>query len=108
MAETQLNISELARQSGYSRTTVRRRLKRGWTPDTLDAVAPIHDVATPSTKAVQGVEAAPVSLPQLRRDIQDWTKLHQEVDRLRKPRRELDPRMIFFVIAVAFYGFVAF
>ena len=50
----------------------------------------------------------PVDLVQLRRDIEDWTKLHDKVEELRKPKREpYNPRMIFFVISAAFYVFLA-
>jgi hypothetical protein len=109
-----VNISELARQSGYSRTTVRRRLKQGWTPDSLDAAAPIeipkdvHDVANASTPSVQGVERTVVGLAQLRREIADWTKLHNEVDRLRTGREPYNPRMWFLAGAVAFFVLVAY
>jgi hypothetical protein len=71
MAETQLipnpvaappgiNISELSRQSGLSRTTVRQRLKDGWKPEDLIPVESIeipqylHDVSTSSTPRLQG------------------------------------------------------
>src|SRR5215475_3034818 len=119
MAETQLNISELARQSGYSRTTVRRRLKQGWTPDSLDAVAPIkipenvHDVATPSTKASPRGGYVPVDLRQLKRDVQEWTKLHNEIDRFKaKERRNHISwqvcRYSFLSIGVGFYFLIGF
>jgi len=109
-----LNKSALAKQYGVSRTTVRRRLKQGWTPDTPDAVAPIkickdvHDVACPSIPSVQGVERTVVDLVQLRRDIQDWTKLHNEVERLRTGRVPYNPRMWFFWTGVAFFCFLAY
>jgi hypothetical protein len=109
-----VNISALSRQFGYSRTTVRRRLKQGWTPDSLGAAAPIkipkdvHDVATLSIHRVQAVDPIVVDLVQLRRDIQDWTKLHNEVDRLRTGREPYNPRMWFLAVAVAFFVLVAY
>ena len=59
----------------------------------------------------------PVDLMQLRRDIQDWTKLHLEVERsrtargarrARRARREpYNPRMVFFILSVGFYALLA-
>jgi hypothetical protein len=54
------NISELSRLSGFSRTTVRKRLNDGWTPAYLIPVEPVetcqclHDVTTSSAPRFQG------------------------------------------------------
>ena len=108
------NISELARQTGYSRTHVRRLLKQGRTLGDLDAVAPVkirkdvHDVKITSTPKVQGVERTAVDLVQLKRDVRAWTELHLEVDRLRAGREPYNPRFVFFHVAVAFFVLLAF
>jgi len=44
---------------------------------------------------------------QLRRDIQDWAKLHSEVERLRTGREPYNPGFVFFIVGVAFYGLLA-
>jgi hypothetical protein len=108
------NISELARLSGYSRTTVRHRLKHGWHPDdflpvkTAEIRQDFHGPTTPSTQKVQGVERSPVDLVALKRDIQAWTKLHHEVDRLKAAREPYNPRFVFFVLGVSFFVMLAY
>jgi hypothetical protein len=42
-----LNKSELARQHGVSRTTIRRRMAAGWTPTVVEVLPPEPAVATP-------------------------------------------------------------
>lgn len=64
-ARPDINISELARRTGYSRTHVRRLVSRGWTSDDFLPVKPpvepaeirkdVHEVANRSTPQVQGV-----------------------------------------------------
>jgi hypothetical protein len=54
------------------------------------------------------VPHTPVDLVQLRREIQDWIKLHHEVERLRTGRQPWNPRTIFFLIAAVFYVLLAY
>jgi hypothetical protein len=55
-----MTISELARLSGLSRPTVRKRLQQGWSPADLIPVEPVeipqclHEVSTPSTPLETG------------------------------------------------------
>jgi len=108
------NISELARRSGYSRATVRQRLRQGWHPDDFLPVKPTeihqecHDVARPAISVATRVATEPVDLVQLKREIQDWVKLHQEVERLRTGREPYNPRMVFFLVGVAFFVLLAY
>ena len=50
-----------------------------------------------------------VDLITLRREIKDWVKLQNEIDRLRnaRPPREI-ARYVFLILAAAFYVFLAF
>src|SRR5258705_4369690 len=51
-AKPKLNISELARQTGLSRQTVRRKLANGWQPPTapsVEIIQPTQSVATMAT-----------------------------------------------------------
>src|SRR5262249_17911764 len=61
-------------------------------------------VTTPVTPSV----TAPVDLIALRRDIQDWTKLHNQVDRLRTGREPYNPRFVFFLVGVGFFVLLAY
>jgi hypothetical protein len=112
------NISELARQSGYSRTTVRQRLKQGWQPDdflpikTNEIRQDFHGPTTPSTQKVQGAERTTVDLVHLRRDIQGWRELHHQVERLKvQARRDHVQwqicRFVFLLVGVAFFVTIA-
>ena len=55
--------------------------------------------------------ASPAStdLITLRREIEDWVKLHHEVERLRnaRPKREI-ARYVFLILTAAFYGLIAY
>src|SRR5262245_10358179 len=48
------NISALARQHGVSRTTIRRRLARGWTPPRVEILLPAPPSVHPSTPWTPG------------------------------------------------------
>src|SRR5262245_28748898 len=49
------NISALARQHGVSRTTIRRRIARGWTPPRVEILPPVPpSVHAPSTPWTPG------------------------------------------------------
>jgi len=76
------------------------------TETVTDRVTPA--VTTPVTDRVTPSVTVPVDLIALKREIRDWTKLHNEVDRLRAVREPYNPRMIFFVAAVAFFVVVAY
>jgi hypothetical protein len=60
----------------------------------------------PSNAVSDSVTA--VDLVTLRRDIADWVKLHHEVDRLRTGREPYNPRMLFFLVGVAFFVLLAY
>src|SRR5262245_25150130 len=109
-----VNISDLARRSGWSRATVRARLRQGWHPDDLLPVkAPEirqekRDVASPAIPAARPLATTPVDLVKLRHAIQDWAKLHQEVERMRTGKAPWNPRVPFLITAVAFLVFLAY
>jgi len=63
-----------------------------------------RDAKSPVTPSV----TVPVDLIALRREIQDWTKLHAQVERLRTGREPYNPRMWFLAMAVAFFALVAY
>jgi len=67
-----------------------------------------ESVTTPVTDRITPSVTAPVDLIALRRSIQDWTKLHNEVERLRTGREPYNPRMWFLAVAVAFFVLVAY
>jgi hypothetical protein len=116
------NISELARLSGYSRTTVRQRLKQGWHPDdflpvkTTEIRQDFRGPTTPSTQKVHGAERTAVDLVQLRRDIHEWAQLHRKVEVLKVRHRRNQRRdhiswricrFTFLVVGVAFFVMLA-
>jgi hypothetical protein len=125
------NISELSRRSGYSRATVRQRLRQGWHPDDFlpveERVGPTeirqecHDVATPvantATPIRQGAAHTPVDLVQLRREIAEWARLHRQVERIKVRQRRNQRRdhisgeicrFTFLGIGVGFFVLLAF
>jgi hypothetical protein len=91
---------------------------RGQRTDVTASVTPPSASVRADAPAPMPMPAAaharpPIDLVALGRDIQDWTKLHLEVERLRtigraRSRREpYNPRMLFFVAGVAFYVLLA-
>ena len=79
------SISALARTHGVHRRTVARRLKNGWDPAVkiVEQDQAVRRGAHPP---------APVDLIALRRDIKEWTRLHNEVDRLKTRARGTERR----------------
>jgi len=76
------------------------------TPAVTDTAS--RDAKTPVTESVTPSVTVPVDLIALRREIQDWTKLHAQVERLRTGREPYNPRMWFLAMAVAFFALVAY
>ena len=111
-------MTEAERSAKYRARQRLKKVKRGSpkgvtktvTRDGQKFVTPAvtESVTTPVTDRVTPSVTVPVDLIALRRSIQDWTKLHNEVERLRTGKQPYNPRMWFFVTGVAFYCFLAY
>src|SRR5262245_8834077 len=90
---TNLNISALARDAGVSRKTIKRRLEKGWRPPS-QAPRAARTPPTPAQAPVRAEPPAPGRKPMAATSAQ-----------LRPPLGVV--RTVLFLLAVAFYVFIA-